>query len=73
MCRFQPASDFLGLGYFFGQFHPVFQTPHGRGTFLKTSDGSLYEGYWRDGLFEGKGRRIDKEGSSFAGVWIGGE
>ena len=45
---------------------------HGRGTWLrnyKDGDGDLYEGYWKDGKREGKGRMFYYDGSTYEGEW----
>ena len=40
---------------------------------LNNGDGTLYEGYWQDNKFHGKGRHIDIDGGVYEGDWIGGK
>ena len=35
--------------------------------------GALYEGYWQDNKFHGKGRLIDIDGGIYEGDWVGGK
>ena len=39
---------------------------------MNNGDGTLYEGYWQDNKFHGKGRHIDIDGGVYEGDWIGG-
>ena len=57
---------------YFGQFRPGTQIKHGRGAWLdKYFNGKCdyYEGYWRDGYREGKGRWIGYDGRVYQGEW----
>ena len=44
------------------------QVKQGRGLSI-WPDGSLYEGYWRDGKACGKGRLIHADGDVYVGSW----
>ena len=44
------------------------QVKQGRGLQIY-KDGSLYEGYWRDGKACGKGRLIHADGDVYVGSW----
>ena len=57
---------------YMGQWRMSDNLKHGRGTWLrnyKDGDGDLYEGYFKDGKREGKGRMFYYDGSTFEGEW----
>jgi hypothetical protein len=57
--------------WYIGEVTPGF-IPHGLGHLLK-ADGSYYEGYFKDGVFEGKGRIFLQSGQVCEGIWSAGQ
>lgn len=48
--------------------------PHGNGTAMyKTGDIALYEGCWKDGIFQGQGRLVYRSGEEYIGVFQDGD
>ena len=41
----------------------------GWGKFTSSDTGSVFEGYWKDGLKEGQGGMLLSNGDSFSGLW----
>jgi hypothetical protein len=57
-CHLGPMTQYLNQGYYLGQVNAISQLREGRGVWLSAALDEMYEGYWLEDRFSGKGRWI---------------
>lgn len=73
-CQLRPLTDYLNQGYYLGQAQPLSELREGRGVWLSSPLNQMYEGYWKNDQFSGKGRLISQEsGDAYMGQFRQGK
>jgi len=68
-----PITEYLNKGYYLGQRNSLTQLREGRGVWISTTFGEMYEGYWKNDQFQGKGRLIKFNGDNYEGQFEAGK
>ena len=66
-----PSTDGVD-GMYAGGWDRAQERPHGRGV-MKWDNGITYDGDWRDGVYDGYGKKSYSRGGGYAGMWRTGK
>ena len=69
MLETRPIHTFIDGNKYQGQWNPATNKFEGQGIFVWSNDGSIYEGYYRNGMRNGRGRYIYYNGDVYEGAW----
>ena len=72
-CYLRPWQPYLDKGYYLGQRNSLTQLREGRGVWISNHFEQMYEGYWAEDKFQGEGRLIQFNGTSFEGTFSQGK